>query len=280
MLKKCINARHVTLTWLFVLGVTLSGCDGYRLVSAGEPEGRPLPSASPGLGENPETLGPQLAPPLFSEGEFSVDFFPSQEPPVFVDPVSEVKKATGFFAGGHWVFNAGYFEQNRGALRPVLSFRRYSGTGFGLKNGAASPRYRSDVSVWVYQASSEYPNMVGAPLGILGYAPYFLDETHYLLAVAKPRILEVWAVDGYRPATAWPIEARLLRRDLAVPLKVGSPVTWSVEVNTRSRTAKVWMNTQELGTVSHPMLTDRNHGVALVSNGNYVHFKNFRAYRL
>jgi hypothetical protein len=198
----------------------------------------------------------------------------------FVDPLSDAARATGVFVSGNWVTHGGYLEQNQGAVSSSLSFRQYVGPGFGTAGGVAPERYRADVSVWVYQPSAQYPDMVGAPLGILGYAPYYLDETRYLLAVAKPTSLEVWAVDGYRPATEWPLTARLLKRDLEVPLDVGTPVAWSVEVDTAAQSARVWANGNELGAVTHPLLGNREPRVALVSNGNYLHFQDFKVYRL
>lgn len=242
--------------------------------------GARLPQAPAGLGTNPQALEPAAPPPAESAAQSALDFSGPIERLPFSDPVSDAAKATGAFSSGNWVTHGGYLEQNLGALSSSLSFRQYTGSGFGTEQGLPSEHYRVDVTVWVYQPSAQYPDMVGAPLGILGYAPYFIDETRYLLAVAKPSSLEVWAVDGYRPATEWPLEARVLKRDLPVPLVVGTPVAWSVEIDTAHQSARVWANGEELATVKHPLLVNRQQRVALVSNGNYLHFQDFRVFRL
>lgn len=255
-------------------GATKPGAPG---VAAGATAGAPV--AAPGVGTNPSAIGAAAPIPTAAAAQDTVTFNdPSTMP--FIDPVPDTSKATNLFFGGQWGTNGGYLEQSQGARMSSLTFRQYNGAGFGAPGGVASGRYRADVSVWVYQESAQYPDMVGAPLGILGYAPYYIDEAHYLLAVAKPKTLEVWAVDGNQPGTEWPLSQRLFKRDLATPLAVGVPVAWSVEINPATQSAKVWANNEELATVSHAMLTERGQRVALVSNGNFLHFQNFQVFKL
>lgn len=238
------------------------------------------PVAAPGVGTNPTNVGPAAPPPAAAQNQATVAFNDQAANGLFVDPVPDTSKATNLFFGGQWAVNGGYLEQSQGARTSSLSFRQYVGDGFGTQGGVAPGRYRADVSVWVYQPSAQHPDMVGAPLGILGYAPYYISETQYLLAVAKPTTLEVWAVDGQQPGTEWPLSNRLFKRDLATPLTVGSPVAWSVEIDTAAQSAKVWANGEELATVTHPLIQDRGQRVSLISNGNFVHFQDFKVYRL
>ena len=238
------------------------------------------PTAPEGPGTNPTTLGPAAPPPAAAQNQQQVTFTDPNAGGLFIDPVGDTSKATNLFFGGQWAVSNGYLEQSQGARMASLSFRQYAGDGFGTQGGVAPGRYRADVTVWVYAPNDAYADMVGAPLGILGYAPYYIDETHYLLAVAKPKQLEVWAVDGYQPGTEWPITNRMFKRDLATPLDVGSPVAWSVEIDATTQSAKVWANGEELASFTHPMLTDRGQRVALVSNGNYLHFQDFKVFRL
>lgn len=238
----------------------------------------PAPVAAPGLGTNPETMGAAAPPPTNPATAVTVPFDGGGGMP-FVDPTPDQAKQTKLFFEGLWGYNGGFLEQSMGARKPSLTFRQYVGEGLGA-NGVAPGKYRTDVTVWVYQNSDQYADMVGAPLGILGYAPYYLDETHYLLAVAKPKALEVWAVDGFNPGSEWPVTNRLFKRDLATPLAVGVPVSWSVEVDTLANSARVWANGEEMTTVTHPLIADRGQRVALVSNGNYLHFQDFKLFRL
>ncbi|MNS74022.1 hypothetical protein D3C72_1074850 [compost metagenome] len=232
------------------------------------------PVAAPGLGVNPGNLTGAPAPAGAASGGAVQLNDPANFP--FIDPVAE--KATDLFFNGQWGINGGYIEQAQGARRSSLTFRQYAGGAFGTPNGVAPAKYRADVSVWVYQPSAQYPDMVGAPLGILGYAPYFISETRYLLVVAKPKTLEAWVVDGQSPGTEWPLSNRVWKQDLATELAVGAPVTWSVEVDTNAKTAKIWANGEEKTTVTHPMLTNAGQRVALVSNGNFVHFQDLKLY--
>ena len=238
------------------------------------------PMAPPGPGTNPTNVGPGAPPPAAAQNQAAVAFNSDAANGLFIDPVSDASKATNLFFGGQWAVAGGYLEQSQGARMASLSFRQYVGDGFGTQGGVAPGRYRADVTVWVYQPSAQYPEMVGSPLGILGYAPYYLDETHYLLAVAKPTAIEVWAVDGAQPGTEWPITNRLYKRDLAEALQVGSPVAWSVEIDAAAQSARVWANGEELTTVTHPLIQDRGQRVALISNGNFLHFQDFKVFRL
>jgi hypothetical protein len=226
---------------------------------------------------NPATPGQAAPPPAGAQGGQVAFSDPGNFP--FVDPVPETARATNKFFEGTWSFNGGYMEQSLGARTASLTFRQYNGDGFGAGGGVAPAKYRTDVTVWVYQNSDQYPQMVGAPLGIIGYAPYYLNEQKYLLVVAKPSSLEVWAVDGQIPGSEWPNSARLLKQDLQTPLAVGSPVAWSTEIDTNTNSAKIWANGTELGTVSSPILQNAGQRVALVSNGNYLHFQDFKVFR-
>jgi hypothetical protein len=237
------------------------------------------PHAAPGLGQNPTVAAPAAPPPPAGVAAAQVAFSDPNNMP-FIDPLTDTDKASNVFFLGTWGYNGGFMEQSTGAKQASLSFRQYSGNAFGTPDGTVSSHYRADVTAWVYQPSDQYPNMVGAPLGIIGYCPYFRDASHYMLAVAKPTGLEVWAVDGFVPGTVWPINNLLFSRTLATPLAVGSPVAWSVEINTAAQQATISANGEQVAQVTHAMLGAAGAHVALVSNGNYVHYQDFKLYKM
>lgn len=256
-----------------LLALNLGACSGSS--PAGAPGAGNVPQAAPGVGSNPSgsvnSGAPDQAPTA------AINFTDPGNLP-FADPVTPTSKASGLFFAGNWTVNGGYYQQSEGAKQASLSFREYTGNAFGSSGGATPAKYRADVTAWVYQQSDQYPNMVGAPLGIIGYAPYFIDETHYLLAVAKPDRLEVWATDGFVPGQNWPETNLLWSKALATPLAVGTPVAWSVQVDTTTQSATIWANGTQQATVKSPMLANPGEHVALVSNGNYVHFQDFKLY--
>lgn len=291
-----IAALNKTLPWLLgaVMVTGLAACQTSTPTAGGQQNGGGLfggggqqpgaPRADAGIGTNPPSLGEGAPAPQNAAGGQVYFNDPSNFP--FVDPVSEGGRASQKFFEGTWSYNGGYMEQSLGARTASLTFRQYAGDGFGASGGVAPAKYRADVTVWVYQNSDQYPQMVGAPLGILGYAPYFINEQKYLLVVAmpsgipdKPTALEVWAVDGQVPGSEWPLSQRLSKTYSTNALSVGSPVAWSTEIDTTTATAKIWANGAEVATVSHGMLQNAGQRVALVSNGNYLHFQDFKVYR-
>lgn len=255
------------------------GTDGSGAAANGAGGSADVPHAAPGLGQNPSGPAPAAPPPPAGAAETQVAFNDPNNMP-FYDPLGDTDKVGGVFFSGTWGYNGGYMEQSTGAKQASLTFRVYNGNAFGSSDGTAPAHYRADVTAWVYQPSDQYPNMVGAPLGIIGYCPYFKDSTHYLLAVAKPASLEVWAVDGFVPGTTWPVNNLLFSRTLATPLAVGTPVAWSVEVDTGAQQATVSANGEQLATVNHAILSNSGQKVALISNGNYVHYQNFNLYKM
>jgi hypothetical protein len=232
------------------------------------------PTAPPGPGSNPPE--PLLGAPAPDAGWRTVDIPLDRPQTSFVDPVSPAERATRAFFPGMWASREGLLEQRQGLRLAALTFRRYAGDAFGAAGGGAPPRYRADLKVWVYQPSTQYPGMVGAPLGVVGFAPYFIDERRYLLVVAKPDAYEVWGVDGQRPGVLWPTESRLLRRPRPMPLALGAAVSWSVGIDTLRQEARVWADGLDLGAVTSPLLSPRGQSVALVSNGNFVRFRDLR----
>lgn len=262
-----------------VLLATVISCSGSPNASGPNGGGGNRPVAQPGVGQNPGQL-PQAAPlPQNAAPTAQVQFNDPNNLP-FVDPTTEAGRATNRFFEGGWTVNGGYLEQTYGATTSSLTFRQYAGNAFGSNNGVAPAKYRADVTVWVYQPSVQYPDMVGKPLGILGYAPYFLDETRYLLVVAKPTRLEAWVVDGQVPGSEWPLSQQVWGQDLATPLAVGSPVAWSVQVDTTTNSATIWANGEQKSTVTHPLLSNRGQRVSLVSNGNFVRFQDFKLFTM
>jgi hypothetical protein len=258
-------------------GSTATGSTGAAGASGGTTAEQP--HAAPGLGQNPTSAPVAAPPPPAGVAAAQVAFTDPNNMP-FVDPLTDADKASNVFFSGTWGYNGGFMEQSTGAKQASLSFREYNGNAFGTPDGSVSSHYRADVTAWVYQPSDQYPNMVGAPLGIIGYCPYFRDASHYMLAVAKPTSLEVWAVDGFVPGTTWPVNNLLFSRALATPLAVGSPVAWSVEINSAAQQATISANGEQVATVNHALIGSAGAHVALVSNGNYVHYQDFKLYKM
>jgi hypothetical protein len=279
MAKYTVASRFLGMWIIGTCALSVLSCHGTpnEAPAAGSGNTAPAPQAAPGLGTNPTTPLTQAAPPANAGSGAAIQFTNQANLP-FVDPGAG--QASDRFFGGTWGLNGGYLEQSLGAKSASLTFREYNGSAFGTQGGQAPSKYRTDISAWVYQPSDQYPNMVGAPLGIVGYAPYFIDETHYLLVVAKPTTMEVWAVDGFPPGITWPVTNLLFSTALPQPLAVGTPVTWSVQVDTSAHTASVSLNGTQMTNVQTPFISERGQHVALVSNGNYLHFQNFKVYGL
>ncbi|MGE5708416.1 MAG: hypothetical protein ACM3YO_08785 [Bacteroidota bacterium] len=187
----------------------------------------------------------------------------------------------GYF-NGNWVVQDGAYVQAEPSANNYITIRRYTGGGWGSR-GEAPDRYRSEVQIQAYK-ESEAPQLLGYPVGILSYIPYFRDSKHYVVLVATPTStggmkVEAWAVNGYAPGVAWPQEACLMSEWMTTPCAVGTPVTLGATVDTREHSIRVAINGEEQEKVSSPMITGGKHWVALVSNGNYVQFDNLRLYK-
>lgn len=243
----------------------LAACSG-----AGAPTG-PVEQAPPVSGPNKALV----LPPDAKGARVTFDATASLP---FFEPTTDDAKATGAFFAGQWAVAGGALQQNVEARGSQLSMRVYNGDAFGAAGGATPPRYRMDITVSAFNKVTGYATLVGAPLGIMGFSPYYVDETHFLMVTAKPTSYEVWAVDGQTPKVEWPLKNQLLKKTLATPLDVNQTVSWAVEVDTNSQQARVFANGEDLGVVSHAMLGGQGK-VALISNGNYVQFQDMRLYR-
>lgn len=265
MKKRSLSTLGVTAG--LALGLVLAACSGTG-----------SPAAS-----NPNELGPVVSGP--NTGMQLPANAKGQRVPFdtanlqFVEPTTDEAKATGAFFAGQWAVAGGALQQNVEARGSQLSLRQYTGDAFGTPGGAIPPRYRMDITVSAFNKVTGYPTLVGAPLGIMGFAPFYQDETHFLMVTAKPNSYEVWAVDGQTPKVEWPLKNQLLKKTLTTPLDVNQTVSWAVEVDTNAQQARLFANGEDLGVVTHPMLASANAKVALLSNGNYVQFQDMRLYR-
>ncbi len=201
-----------------------------------------------------------------------------EQPASFDNPAA----GSGYF-GGSWQVKDGSYQQAQSSINNFITIRRYKGGGWG-SNGEAPAHYRTDVEIRAYQ-EADSPQLLGYPVGILSFIPYFRDATHYVVLVATPTNtggtkVEAWAVNGYAPGgSSWPEEACLVSKWLDAPMSVGTPLVLGAEVDTKTQSLKVSINGEEQEKVHTPLLSGGKHWVALVSNGNYVQFDNLRLFK-
>jgi len=228
--------------------------------------GAPAPVQSPAPGQRPQAREP--VPPRLAV----LDFASGSVAP-FTDPTTEDERRTGRFAMGRWLVKDGFYQQTLEAAMPSLSLRRYMGTGWGLVDGKAPARYRMEVTLQALRPVSRKPGeLAGAPVGVLGIIPYYLDSTHYVMLEAVQDRLEMWFVDGLTPGDTWSADTHLRFQGASTPsLAVGKPITLAAEVDTRNGSIQIESQGEIREVVTDPgFLKDVPHGVALVSNGNYV----------
>lgn len=249
--------------WILA-GALLTACS----LGSGLPGGQPSPPGGPALAR------PQAVPSRepVSPSLVTLDFASTSVAP-FVDPTTEDERRTGRFAMGRWLVKDGFYQQTLEAAMPSLSLRRYVGGGLGLADGKAPSRYRMEVTLQALRPVSRRPGeLAGAPVGVLGIIPYYLDSTHYVLLEAVQDRLELWFVDGLTPGDAWQADTHLRFQGVSTPsLAVGRPITLAAEVDTRTGTVQIEAQGELREVVTDPaFVREVPHGVALVSNGNFV----------
>ncbi len=225
--------------------------------------------SSPGGGGGP-TPAP-TATPLMDSGTLTFDAGPAP----FTDPTTPEERASTRYSSGNWTIVDGAYVQSDTSPSQTLMLQRYTGNALGLPNGYAPARYRAEAVVQVYEPTQALPaDMVGAPNGVWGFIPYYLDAQHFVLMMATGREAMVWVVDGLRPGDTW--EAATYRKwhmYLPAELKVGDTVTWGAKVNAATSEIEISYNGDRKTTIRHPMITDSaSHSVALISNGNKVRY--------
>ena len=196
-------------------------------------------------------------------------------PAPFADTSTPEERASTRYSSGNWTVGEGYYSQSESSPSQTLMIQRYTGNALGLANGFAPARYRAEAAVQVYdQTLVDAADMVGAPTGIWGFIPYYLDNQHFVLMMATGREAMVWVVDGLRPGDAWDAATyRKWHMYLPQELQVGDTVTWGAEVNAESNEMVVTFNGDRRTTIRHPMISNSaSHSVALVSNGNKVRY--------
>ncbi len=252
------------LTGVVLTGTVLAACS----LGSGLPWGsNPPPGGS--APAKPQNLPPKdpIPPRLVTHDFASTSVAP------FVDPTTEDERRTGRFAMGRWLVKDGFYQQTLEAAMPSLSLRRYIGSGLGQADGKAHSRYRMEVTLQALRPVSRRPGeLAGAPVGVLGIIPYFLDSTHYVMLEAVQDRLELWFVDGLTPGDAWQADTHMRFQGVSTPsLAVGRPITLAAEIDTRTGTVQIEARGELREVVTDPtFVRDVPHGVALVSNGNFV----------
>lgn len=225
--------------------------------------------SGPGGGGGAPTPAPTATPR--DPGNLTFD----EGPAPFMDVSTPEERASTRYSSGNWILRDGFFTQTETSPSQTLMIQRYTGNALGKPNGDAVSRYRADAVVQVYEATPADPaDMVGAPTGIWGFIPYYVDTQHFVLLMATGREAMVWIVDGLKPGDNW--DAATYRKwhvYLPQALAVGDTVTWGARVNAETSEIEVTFNGDRKTTIRHPMISATgSHSVALVSNGNKVHY--------
>jgi hypothetical protein len=201
-------------------------------------------------------------------------------PAEFDNPVSA--NDVGYFSG-NWAVKDGAYVQDQASTNNFISIRRYTGAAWGSK-GEAPKEYKVEVDMMAYK-DADSMQLLGYPVGILSFIPYYRDPKHYVVAVATPTStggtkVECWAVNGFSPGgEAWPQEAMLMSKWLSSPLATGSNLNLGAQVDTKNQTLRLTINGEAQEPMTTPLITQDRHWVALVSNGNYVQFDNMKLYK-
>lgn len=273
-----VNGSHKGFPRMaFALGLaaTLAGCQ-HAAPNQATPGGgggapTPAPSATPAPKPTP-TPGPTKGVVL------DLDWSKSTDVP-FSDPTTPTDQASGRFFVGDWSVQGGMYTQSASPSSAALSFRAYNGNAFGMADGMAPAHYRVDAEMEAYKASDMSPqDMAGAPVGILGLIPYYLDSTHYILLDATPNEAECWFVDGLQPGDEWDASKyRVWNKDLATPIGIGQKVQWGAEIDLNADTVSIYYmgQLQQVIPGGQFLQPGVNHQIALLSNGNYVGYDHF-----
>lgn len=195
-----------------------------------------------------------------------VDFDTADVP--FRDAVSQAAMASGSFTAGKWSSGGGVYAQEEPGSNTQLSIRRYTGN--------VGTRYRVEVTGWVYRAFVADP---AKDQGVVVLMPFYKDETHYVICSASPNVAEAWVCDGQLPGGSWPTTNKLWGQMVSPARTVGTPFTWTCDVDTTAGSMTLYLNGDKKATVTNPMLEGAG-TVALASNGAQVKYTGFKLYSL
>lgn len=202
--------------------------------------------------------------------------FSGSEPAPFEDPTSTDERFSSRYSAGRWLAADGQFRQTQEVQTATLMIQRYKGDGFGFDDGQAPSRYSVEATALAYKSVTASESVIaGAPAGVVGYMPYYLDTTHYIIVERVKDQYEVWFVDGLTPGDEWAAETyRKFDMKATGSLAINEPVTFKSEIDTKKGTMRLWINGEYQAQISDPdFIKDVQHGFALTSNGNYVAFK-------
>jgi len=205
--------------------------------------------------------------------------FSGSEPAPFEDPTKTEERFSSRYAAGRWLAANGQYRQTQEVQTATLMLQRYKGNGFGLEDGQAPSRYSVEVTAFAYKPVTASESVIaGAPAGVVGYMPYYLDTTHYIIVERVKDMYEVWFVDGLTPGDEWAAETyRKFDLKATGSLAVNEPVTFKSEIDTKKGTMRLWINDEYQAQLADAnFIRDVQHGFALTSNGNFVAFRDVK----
>lgn len=205
--------------------------------------------------------------------------FSGDGPAPFEDPTTTDERFSSRYAAGRWQVANGTYRQTQEVQTATLMIQRYNGNGFGKEDGQAPSRYSVELTALAYRPVTATESVIaGAPAGVVGYMPYYLDTTHYIIVERVKNFYEVWFVDGLTPGDEWAAETyRKFDLRATGSLAVNEPVTFKSEIDTKRGTMRLWINGEYQAQLTDTnFIRDVQHGFALTSNGNYVAFKDIK----
>lgn len=236
------------------------GADGPMKPNRTAPEGPPKEF----LGEPQDyPAGPA------ADGATLVERVDFQTPDVpFREAVSQSAMASGSYSPGKWTSGNGVYMQEEPSSNTRLSIRRYTGN--------VGTRYRAEVTGWVYRT---FVADAAKDQGVVVLMPFYKDESHYVICSASPNVAEAWVCNGQLPGGSWPTSNKLWGQMIAPARTVGSPFTWTCDVDTVANSMTIYLNGDKKATVTSPLIAGAG-TVALASNGAQVKYARFRLYSL
>lgn len=205
--------------------------------------------------------------------------FSGDDPAPFEDPTTVDERFSTRYSAGRWLTQNGTYRQTQEVQTATLMIQRYKGGGFGHPDGQAPSKYSVEATAFAYRPVTASGSIIaGAPAGVVGMMPYYLDTTHYIIVERVNDQYEVWFVDGLTPGDEWAAETyRKFDLRATGSLAINEPVTFKSEIDAKKGTMRLWINGEYQAQLSDPaFIRDVQHGFAFVSNGNFVAYKDVK----
>ncbi len=236
-------------------------------------------TTAPGADPGKQLRNPSPAPSVeYVPTNTTLDFSGSAPAP-FEDPTTTEERFSGRFAAGRWLTVNNTYRQTQEVQTATLMFQRYNGNGFGLEDGQAPSRYSVELTAFAYRPVTATESVIaGAPAGVIGFIPYYLDSTHYIIVERVKDQYEVWFVDGLTPGDEWAAETyRKFDMTATASLAVNEPITFKTEIDTKRGTMRLWINGEYQAQLTDTnFIRDVQHSFALLSNGNFAAFRDVK----